>query len=82
MGDTIKTKLEGILRGDLDWRRLAHVRDIWLSVANEVTDFVFHKMRRIFWPYEEILASHKGQSFIQLVTQSVCWFVCFCLFVC
>jgi len=45
MGDTIKTKLEGILRGGLDWRRLAPVRDIWLSVANEVTDFVFHKMR-------------------------------------
>jgi len=48
MGDTIKTKLEGLLRGSLDWRRLAHVRDIWLSVANAITDFVFHKMQRIF----------------------------------
>jgi len=81
MGDTIKTKLEGILRGCLDWRRVAHVRDIWLSVVNAVTDCVFRNMRRFFWPYEEILASHKGHCFVQLVTQPVLLVCLFCLFV-
>jgi hypothetical protein len=77
MGDTIKTKLEGILRGGLDWKHLAHVRDIWQSVAN----FVFHKIRRIFLPYKEILASYKGHCFIQLVIQLVLFVCLFFLFV-
>jgi hypothetical protein len=43
----IKTELEEITRLSLDWRRLAHVGDKWLSVVNTVTNF-FHKMGRIF----------------------------------
>jgi len=61
----LKTDLQDVGWGDIDWLAQAQYRDMWMALVS------VHKMRGFYYLCEHPLASHEGLYSVELVCADI-----------